>query len=54
MTERVTTENPAAGRSVRAELDEYVETHLLADDSRSNRVASSPDAPSDSTSRAGE
>jgi AcrR family transcriptional regulator len=54
MTERVTTENPAAARSVRAELDEYVETRLLADCSRSNRVASSVEASSGQPSGASE
>ncbi|WP_276299932.1 TetR/AcrR family transcriptional regulator [Halorussus lipolyticus] len=44
MTERTTTENPDAARSVRRELDRYVETRLLAENPEAGHAASNADA----------
>lgn len=52
MTERTTTENPEAARCVRAELDEYLDTRLLADRDDS-RVTSNLDAACGSTGETG-
>jgi AcrR family transcriptional regulator len=53
LTERTTTENRAVARCVRAELDEYLDAHLLAD-GRGDGRASETDAHTGSTRRTGE
>jgi len=44
ITERTTTANREAGRCIRAELDEYVEARLLADERDSCRASANSDA----------